>query len=393
MNKLVTTSILLILLSACVSKTKNETAKGESKELKEKLKGVQAQLAQYKAEIEQLKENNSELQKQLEEVKKEFKKPEHQSKGELLYSVIKENDGFWRRGVIYELPDKNEKLFNPKCIEIQDTLRFFFFGANRTGEVQGDYDSVLVKLYEYIPKMHGRVKEIDRFKCCYEWEYDYFFLSMEDNLVFNGDKMYYHKHFENKKITYSVEDNRDNFEYYEYNMLSHQKKGAFKFKDISLYFDKYSNCAISENSNMIAQHRDILGDIVFFTYSSLLDKREAYLLIKKGTRGYETDKVYNEDGIQQEFSLLDIKSEREAENDPEMYALGYLSWDYKGDNLFFCNSNIVLACIWKLDIQEADIKRIVPEHNAIHPFYFEYYDKSMVLYVEDNKLMVCESPN
>ncbi len=383
MSKITLIAIILTLFSACISKTDNEAVKLESKRLTEKLK---TELAQCKVEVEQLNKTNNNLQNQLTELKEE--------KNQLKYTVTNENDSFWRRGVIYESPDKNEKLFNAKCIEIRDTLRFFFFSAKRMGEAQGDKDSVLVKLYEYVPKVSGQAKEIDRFNCFYDWEYDYFFLGMESNITFNGGKMYYHTSFDNKKIhRYNCCQYSEN-KHYEYDILRHSKVDTVKFQDISSYFNKYGNYTISENNNMIAQHGVSYGDIVFYTYPPQLDKREAYLLIDNSTDGYPFNETYNENGIQEQFRLHDIDNNNELLEAPHSsYALGYLSWNYEGNCLFFCNSNIELACIWKLDIQNRSISRIVPEHDAIHPFYFEYQGRSVVIYVEKNKLMVCESPN
>lgn len=378
------TAISLLLLSACVSKTDNEAVKKENGKLKEKLSESLNQIKQYEVEINQLKKINA-----------EFLEREYQANNQLEYTVTNLNDGFWKRGIVYESPNKNEKLFNAKCLEIQDTLRYFFFGANLLSTIESGAEHVLVKLYEYIPKMSREVKEIDAFTCEYNWEYDeYFFLSMEDNLIFNGDKMYYHKRFENARVLYhesfgTLLKDYDTTRYYEYNMLLHKNTATVNFSDISSICNKYDNYTISENHNIIAERNDLIIDI--YEYTDDWEKRDVCLYINKAEKDNHYEKIIDIEGIQRVFSFEDIRDEiREVLKDE--FALGYMSWDYKGNNLYFCNTNISLACIWKFDLLHRDVYRIVPEHDAIHPFYFEYNDTPMVFYLENNKLMVCESP-
>jgi len=71
---------------------------------------------------------------------------------------------------------------------------------------------------------------------------------------------------------------------------------------------------------------------------------------------------------------------------------GGISWHNRKNILYFDNSGITFRCIWKIDFDKDTVSKIVPEHEAIHPYFFEVKNKEYIAYVERNKIMICESP-
>ncbi len=78
--------------------------------------------------------------------------------------------------------------------------------------------------------------------------------------------------------------------------------------------------------------------------------------------------------------------------DDDYVLVGGMSWQDDSRRLYFDNSGVCYACIWVLDIEGRDIRKIVPEHEAIHPCYFEYGERGYVAYVLGNRLMIAERP-
>lgn len=62
--------------------------------------------------------------------------------------------------------------------------------------------------------------------------------------------------------------------------------------------------------------------------------------------------------------------------------------------LFFDNSGIDYRCIWTIDPYSGEVKKIIPEHEAIHPFYFveTIVDSEYLLYVEGNSIKKAVPP-
>ena len=54
--------------------------------------------------------------------------------------------------------------------------------------------------------------------------------------------------------------------------------------------------------------------------------------------------------------------------------------------LFFDNAGVDYRCIWRVDTQTQEVVKIVPEHEAIHPFVFAHDGNAFVAYVEGPRI-------
>ncbi len=250
---------------------------------------------------------------------------------------------------------------------------------------------------------------IQIFKAMYDWDSDDFYSHMDNCIVQHEDKLYYLEQL-NRWEHYSYL--KDGLESYEiYSLSEHKTTGKKQYSCISKFSNKHSDCCFS-NNNTFAYCDRFFGSIYVFEYSAVLShaqidsvmaiahaqyglnwwcvfsgysacnsdmEYDKYLAIKNRVYG-----LLNSNNINFQFMINSNYDESSS------FAIGYLSWDYQGTNLFFDNSNIQLACIWKTDVKRRVTTKIVPEHDAICPFYFEFKGKPYVAYTYHNQLMVCE---
>lgn len=305
------------------------------------------------------------------------------------YDVTGESDGFWKRGVLYESPNERESIFNPRCISYNNSLRYFFWGAiDDNSDNQSE-----INLYEYISEDNVRI--IDSFGCPIYFNDQDDFVNMADNLIVKDGKLYYYKYGEdlNSRYSNSIDPLSEEYQsrlYYCYDLATNKLLDQVEYSQIQDANNKLtSEFAFSHKNNKVAYNK-WNTDLYIFDYGNV-DRLQVSKLINSSSYSQDnrdsTMIELNKIGIKFELDLASLTKEGE-----DIYTLGYLSWDYEGNNLYFCNSYIEQACIWKIDLQKKELTKIVPEHDAVEPFYFEYASKPYILYVEKNKLMVCE-PN
>jgi hypothetical protein len=329
------------------------------------------------------------------------------------YSLIQQNDDdFWQRGIIYEMPHKEEHLFNPQCIEYNDALRYYFLGATQISK-HNDLSTVKIKLYEYLPN-NEHLSVIDSSICRYYWHEDTYYNKMDAMLQWHENKLYYRfEPFGFKEISCntSKEQVSDSLFFKSYSLTSRQIKDSIRYADIYPFFTKLPGGFAISKTNKIALRDDRVENVYVFTDQSKNAPLKTGSLIDSISRSWvksnnENNFLYNNfehEGSDTILTILDSNNiayefsfnglETAYSDQIGSFIVGYLSWDYSGKNLFFCNSNIEIACIWQVDVDDRTVEKIVPEHDAIHPFYFEYKGRPYVLYVENNKLMICEPPN
>ena len=68
------------------------------------------------------------------------------------------------------------------------------------------------------------------------------------------------------------------------------------------------------------------------------------------------------------------------------WSIGQMSW--ANDDLFYFDNSGPVACIWEVDLEEMTLTKVVPEHVARHPFFFEREGKTCVAYVEGSSIKV-----
>ena len=75
-------------------------------------------------------------------------------------------------------------------------------------------------------------------------------------------------------------------------------------------------------------------------------------------------------------------------DDPDydgMWSIGDITWSTDSKKLFFDNTGGA-ACIWELSIEKNTLNKIVPDHNAIHPFSFSRNGYDYVLYSQETSI-------
>lgn len=310
-------------------------------------------------------------------------------------------DEFWSRGIIYESTEKEEKLLKPKSVVYNDTLRYYFYGMHNHC-FDDNSDSISLNLYEFIPDCKNSPTIIDSFRCSIDNQ-QRFQNMMKDALIIKNDGIYYLKEpnvsYQNYQVYIS-----DTIEFVNYSFTTNTKKENTIYKELKkdirnfgLYsFSKNNLCAWSNNSGSlclfetspeytIEQNYNILDSIIikdddvyyrnrmgpcYTEEQYLVDKRRA-VFEKLGK--YKIKLAFNVES----FDL----------NETYCYNIGTMSWSNNGSCLFFNSSK---CGIWSVNISSHDIEKIIPEGDAMDPFYFEYKQTPYVLYVVNNKLMICE---
>ena len=106
--------------------------------------------------------------------------------------------------------------------------------------------------------------------------------------------------------------------------------------------------------------------------------------------GNNFDIGHMENGKKVMTTLFTIKSlkERELKGETIPFVIGGVSWSEDDKILYFDNHDIALACIWRYDLETKELSKIIPEHEAEHPFAFTYKGKEYVVYIEGQDIKV-----
>lgn len=70
------------------------------------------------------------------------------------------------------------------------------------------------------------------------------------------------------------------------------------------------------------------------------------------------------------------------------FVIGDIDWSPDDSILYFDNHGIMMACIWRYDFATKELSKIIPEHEAEHPYSFNYKGKEYVIYVEGQNIKV-----
>jgi len=70
------------------------------------------------------------------------------------------------------------------------------------------------------------------------------------------------------------------------------------------------------------------------------------------------------------------------------FVIGDIDWSPDDEVLYFDNHGEMLACIWRYDFYTKELTKIVPEHEAEHPFTFTYKGREYVVYIEGQNIKV-----
>jgi len=106
--------------------------------------------------------------------------------------------------------------------------------------------------------------------------------------------------------------------------------------------------------------------------------------------GNSLDIGHIENGKERTKALFTIKALKDKNVKEEMlpFTIGGISWSEDDKILYFDNHEIALACIWRYDLETKELSKVVPEHEAEHPFAFSYKGREYVAYIEGQDIKV-----
>lgn len=285
-----------------------------------------------------------------------------------------EESVYWRRGTIFRSNLDNEKLFHVRVFSDNNNLRIYFMGASFSKCSQSEVCNI--NIYELNPD--GSIYIIDNFQVSLPGGYldDYITYNF-DNIIIASGKVYYHKTTDFSKINEDPNTFINNLKYYEYKMGSKQKSIALASQPIRLVYtlDNLNRCAFSPDHSKVAWTAHIDVDI--------------NIANNKNAGDYNNTLFRN--SLKFNRSRGDLKVSSYFPNIKDEYpSFGGLCWNKAGNTLYFDNSGISYACIWKWDLKTQKVTKIIPEHEAIHPYCFTFKNKEMIAYVQENCIMIGE---
>ncbi len=70
------------------------------------------------------------------------------------------------------------------------------------------------------------------------------------------------------------------------------------------------------------------------------------------------------------------------------WSIGQVAW--ADDDVFYFDNSGAVACIWKVDLVDRTLSKIVPEHNARHPYPYNDGLRQFVAYIEQNYVKIAQ---
>jgi len=94
------------------------------------------------------------------------------------------------------------------------------------------------------------------------------------------------------------------------------------------------------------------------------------------------------DSSRNDFCLLQYFPGSELLEEPcdDEALFGGMDWHPSGEYLFFDNSGYCYACLWVIDLATRNVVKIVPDHEAIHPFWFQTGGQGFLAYVQGSEV-------
>ena len=157
----------------------------------------------------------------------------------------------------------------------------------------------------------------------------------------------------------------------------------FLIKGQTVYFFRFNN----DKGDDYYRYRYDFGDKKIKPFRFTIDKnRESYL-----QRVYaHNEEMFAESsngelliGVDGETHVEFVTQEMDGE-----FVIGSETWSEDDKILYFDNYGELLACIWRYDLETKELSKIVPEHEAEHPFAFTYKGKEYVVYIENQDIKV-----
>lgn len=295
-------------------------------------------------------------------------------------------------GLVYCSDLKGEQLFHVRVFTGSEHPSYIFMGAKPPLDSK-DTNGVM-RIYEFTPPNNLFV--IDSFPLMAfhsEWiisengvYFDQWVLRNYDNLVLDNDKLLYYR-----ELNYPVDNENAKIKctrqkvYYSYKTGSMEKaeeitKSEFILKNSRKTLHSLENMNLSPNEK-IAVFTDIYN--IYFHYMGDMNREELFRYSdSKDAIGLS---LY--DSTKGDFNILKFFPEIDPDGFCDENALfGSMHWHPDGDILFFDNSGICYACIWMINIKTQTVKKLVPEHEAIHPWFSIRNEQEYLAYVQGNEI-------
>lgn len=284
-------------------------------------------------------------------------KPELSS---FLDSIIE--DEYWKRGTVVKSSDSNDIICHPRVIEYNSQIHLFYLNAKKKSDPE-KYSPI-----EMVHIVLGESPEIIDTVATSIFDYKSELVYKHSTLQIKGISILYCKEDDSdtsgyKCYRYNLESSKEPKEISEYQFLASKKASA------------YPMATISHDNKMIAYEYDYRLYIRFgYSYVEEIPSKSPSEIDHHIKNGFEVTRL--------------------IENLPSdsVILVGTMSWSIDDSELFFDNSAPDLACIWNVDIKQKRVKKIVPEHEAITPWSFDYNSKRYVIYGYKNQLMIAEKP-
>lgn len=380
--------ILIVIQVSCTSSYEKEIAK----ELNEK----DSQISLLNNLIDSLRVSENKLRNKYDSIK-ELNQQNSYVIDSIKIRLENELHGYWQRKAYYTSPNKQERLYHVRASISEDTVRYYFFGVNFpiTSNV------IYANIYEL--DYNKSVHVIDSIKfsgsdlpsiSADDFHFEEFMLRQIDNLVIKGNKLYYYEEIERPQYSDSYYIKTSKRRYYSYELGTNKQAQLTNDTIISdhLFYGNSAYRTVTNSNKTILAASDNYR-IRFYTiqdsiklFKDLYSNQEIdfYEYTRKLQRINFSSKQY--------FKPYAASGLLEDSDSKQELFFGSMCWHSNEDKLYFDNSGYDYRCIWEADIRKKHMKKIIPEHKAIHPFFFKRLNKEYITYVEENKIMLAESP-
>lgn len=279
------------------------------------------------------------------------------------------SDEYWERGTISNSETGSDSeilkdvICHPRVIVLNSKIHLFYLNARNRENISGLSPVELIHM-----PLGEQPKILD---------------TLSTRLYRGKDELVdFHSSLQitNSSLLYRKLNKLDNkkWDYFEYNISQ-----ASSIKTISEYKFFSAQKALGRPRGTISNDNRMVA--YEFDYSLYI--RFGYGFIEK-LHTDEFDKLVQYK-VKNGFDATDLIADKAPSN---YIVVGTMCWSVDDQELFFDNSGPDLACIWHVDIKNRKTTKIVPEHDAITPWSFDYKNKRYVVYGFWNKLMIAEKP-
>lgn len=292
----------------------------------------------------------------------------------------------WDRWIYYESIVPDEMLYQVRVQVVTsmsgDSIRVIFLGTSTD-----DYGYFRVRLYEYddnglyliytnpspVMERNGSlvfVEQADRYYM------QSFIRRQSDNFIINGMELYFY-------VDYMTELAGRNHFVYQLGSRDRPKPITEKefvekrWEVVRIFNRDDTETTLVSTTGQKTAYTGTYDISVAWDFDQVKFNR----IVDGAMTGWELGD--DEDG----FHMSDYMGE---EFDDELMLIGSLCWDYSDRNIYFDNSGMDYRCIWEFDTMTLQVRKIVPEHEAVQPFYYEIYGNGYIAYTENNTVMIAE---